>query len=181
MLTRDSKENVWSHAPWFPNPPTFWKCPNIPLSIETNIYQGGLIMASATRRLNPLPENNWRDPLPSINYAIPPANQLHHDGVVAPVVGVHELTRAQLNPGPKKYSNALVDLVENCLRHDDNNRRSAATLLQGIRLNADFQGMDTAVRRSLTPAQRKLCNLILRRDSPMDDSLSIHSNSSFVE
>jgi hypothetical protein len=156
MLTRDSKENVWSHAPWFPNPPTFWKCPNIPLSIETNIYQGGLIMASATRRLNPLPENNWRDPLPSINYAIPPANQLHHDGVVAPVVGVHELTRAQLNPGPKKYSNALVDLVENCLRHDDNNRRSAAPLLQDIRLNADFQGMDTAVRRSLTPAQRKL-------------------------
>ncbi|KAI4849754.1 hypothetical protein E4T44_03151 [Aureobasidium sp. EXF-8845] len=116
----------------------------------------GLIMASAMRRLNPLPENNWRDPLPGINYAIPPANQLHHDGAGAPLVGVHELTRAQLNPGPKKYSNALVDLVEHCLRHNNNNRPSAATLLQDIRLNADFQGMDTATL-PLSAAQRKLC------------------------
>jgi serine/threonine protein kinase len=127
------------------------------MSKRTNIYQVGLIMASAMRRLNPLPETNWRDPLPSINYAIPPANQLHHDGLVAPRVGVHELTRAQLNPGPKKYSDALVSLVEHCLRHNNANRPSAATLLQNITLNADFQGMDTATRMSLTAAQRKLC------------------------
>jgi hypothetical protein len=155
MLTSDSKENAWNQAPWYPNPPTFWENPNIPISKKTNIYQVGLIMASAMRRLNPLPEANWRQPPP--NYAIPPANQLHHDGANAPLVGVHELTRAQLNPGPKKYSNALVGLVEDCLRHDNNARPSAATLLQDIRQNADFQGMDRATRRSMTAAQRKLC------------------------
>jgi hypothetical protein len=107
------------------------------------------------RRLNPLPEANWRRP--PRNHAIPPGSQLHHDSIVAPLVGVHELTRAQLNPGRKKYSNALVDLVKECLRHDDNTRPSAATLLQDITQNANFQGMDTATRLTLTPAQRKLC------------------------
>jgi hypothetical protein len=100
-------------------------------------------MASAMRRLNPLPEADWRTPpvLPR-TYNIPPANQLHHDGVNA--------------PGPKKYSNALVDLVEQCLRHSNRQRPTADALLQAIGLNADFDGMDTAVR-PLTAAQRKNC------------------------
>jgi hypothetical protein len=111
-------------------------------------------MASAMRRLNPLPENDWRVPPP--NYPVLPANQLHHDGVNAPAVGVHELSRAQLNPGSKKYSNALVDLVMACLRHNNNQRPAADILLRDIGLNADIDGMDTAVR-PLTAAQRKNC------------------------
>jgi serine/threonine protein kinase len=107
------------------------------------------------RLVNPLPENNWRQP--ARNQRVPPpANQLHHDGVNAPAVGVHELTRAQLNPGPKRYSRGLVDLVEDCLRHDPTQRPTAANLLQAIQANANvnFQGMDTAV--NLTKAQKKL-------------------------
>jgi hypothetical protein len=114
-------------------------------------------MASAMRRLNPLPEADWRTPpVPPRTYTIPPANQLHHDGVNAPAVGVHELSRAQLNPGSKKYSNALVDLVERCLRHSNRQRPTADALLRDIGLHADFDGMDTAVR-PLTAAQRKNC------------------------
>jgi len=121
---------------------------------KTNIYQVGLIMASAIRLLNPLPENNWRNPGPGERVA-PPANQLHHDGAIAPAVGVHELTQPQLNPGPKRYSNALVTLVWDCLRHNPTQRPTADNLLQTINANANFQGMDTATAVTLTAAQRE--------------------------
>jgi serine/threonine protein kinase len=131
-----------------------WKAPNMVISQTTNIYQVGLIMASAIRLLNPLPENNWRRP-PS-GYRVPPANQLHHDGVNAPAIGVHELSSAQLNPGPKKYSDELVDLVWQCLRHNCAQRPTSAQLLQEIQTWANFQGMDTAVD-PLTAPQKQLC------------------------
>jgi len=111
-------------------------------------------MASAMRLLGHLPENNWRDPRPNERVP-PPANQLHHDGVNAPAMGVHELTLAQLNPGPKRYSNALVNLVWDCLRHDPTQRPSADNLLTAINANANFQGMDTATAATLTAAQRE--------------------------
>lgn len=121
---------------------------------RTNIYQVGLIMASAMRLVNPLPENDWREPPP--NYPVLQANQLHHDGAHAPLIGVHELTRAQLNPGPRRYSQRLVRLVGRCLRHRHNLRPSAAQLLLWIQNWADFQGMDTATAATLTAAQRGL-------------------------
>lgn len=124
------------------------------ISQTTNIYQVGLIKASAMRLLNPLPENNWRRPPPG--YRVPPANQLHHDGAHAPAIGVHELSRAQLDPGPKRYSDRLVNLVWQCLRHDPTQRPTSAQLLQEIKTWANFQGMDTAVD-PLTAAQKQLC------------------------
>ena len=124
------------------------------ISKTTNIYQVGLLMASAMRLLNPLPEANWREPPP--NYRVPQANQLHHDGAHAPLVGVHELTQAQLNPGPRRYSERLVRLVWRCLRHNDNLRPTAAQLLLWIQNWANFQGMDTATAATMTDAQRRL-------------------------
>lgn len=112
-------------------------------------------MASAMRLISPLPENNWRDPRRNERVA-PPANQLHHDGVNAPAIGVHELTLAQLNPGPKQYSNALVNLVWDCLRHTPAQRPTAANLLLAINASANFQGMDAATAATLTAAQRAL-------------------------
>jgi hypothetical protein len=131
-----------------------WEAPNMVISQRTNIYQVGLIMASAMRLVNPLPENNWRRP--PRGYRIPPANQLHHDGANAPAIGVHELSRAQLNPGPKRYSARLIQLVWQCLRHDHTLRPTSAQLLQDIQTWANFQGMDTAVD-PLTAAQTQLC------------------------
>lgn len=132
-----------------------WEAPTMVISRKTNIYQVGLIMASAMRLIQPLPENNWRQP--PDNYRVPSANQLHHDP--GPAVGVSELSRAQLNPGPKKYSDALVNLVWRCLRHNSVHRPRAHQLLQRIQQNANFQGMDqiTAPIGTLTAAQKALC------------------------
>ncbi|KAG9560183.1 hypothetical protein KCU71_g9138, partial [Aureobasidium melanogenum] len=153
-LTYAAPENSWlypipMHAP-FP-----WEASNMAITKKTNIYQVGLIMASAIRLIQPLPENNWR--VPPHNYRVPPAHQLHHDP--GPAVGVSELSRAQLNPGPKKYSDALINLVIQCLRHNSGNRPFAHVLLQSIQQNANFQGMDqiTATGGPLTAAQKALC------------------------
>ncbi|KAG9947017.1 hypothetical protein KCU85_g6171, partial [Aureobasidium melanogenum] len=153
-LTYAAPENSWNtpipmHGP-FP-----WEAPTMIITRKTNIYQVGLIMASAMRLMQPLPENNWRQP--SRGYRVPPANQLHHDP--GPAVGVSELSRDQLNPGPKKYSYALTDLVWMCLRHNSGHRPRAHQLLQRIQLHANFQGMDqiTAPIGPLTAAQKNLC------------------------
>ncbi|KAH0368560.1 hypothetical protein KCU65_g3906, partial [Aureobasidium melanogenum] len=153
-LNYAAPENSWNtpipmHGP-FP-----WEARNMVISKKTNIYQVGLIMASAIRLIQPLPENDWRQP--PHNYRVPPANQLHHDQ--GPTIGVSELSRDQLNPGPKKYSVALINLVMQCLRHNSGHRPFAHRLLQRIRLHANFQGMDqiTAPIGPLTAAEKDLC------------------------
>lgn len=129
------------------------------ISQKTNIYQVGLIMASAIRLMNPLPENDWRQP-PN-NYRVPQADQLHHDP--GPTVGVSELSVGQLNPGPKKYSDGLINLVWRCLRHDGAQRPTARQLLQLInreqQRHGRFQGMDaiTSTSGPLSAAMRELC------------------------
>lgn len=143
--------------------------------MKTNIYQAGLIMASAMRLKQPLPENDWRIPPP--NYQVPQANQLHHDNgppiappvapaggpAAGPAVGVWELSRDQLNPGPKKYSAALTNLVAQCLSRRHQQRPTAHQLLQAIQTqqqqNGIFQGMDAITLASgpLTTAEKALC------------------------
>ncbi|KAG9684367.1 hypothetical protein KCU95_g13032, partial [Aureobasidium melanogenum] len=148
------QENSWLY-PIPMNGPFPWEASNMIITKKTNICQVGLIMASAMRLIRPLPENNWRQP--PHNYRVPPADQLHHDP--GPAVGVSELSRAQLNPGPKKYSDALVNLVMQCLRHNSGHRPFAHRLLQRIQQNANFQGMDriTATSGPLTAAEKDLC------------------------
>lgn len=129
------------------------------ISKKTNIYQAGLIMASAIRLLHPLPENNWRQP--PHNYRVPQADQLHHDP--GPAVGVSELSVDQLNPGPKKYSDDLITLVWWCLRHDGARRPTARQLLRYIdrqqQRHGRFQGMDaiTSTSGPLSAAMKELC------------------------
>ncbi|KEQ93795.1 hypothetical protein AUEXF2481DRAFT_41527 [Aureobasidium subglaciale EXF-2481] len=106
------------------------------------------------RLMSVLPENNWRTP--DHGYAVPVANQLRHNRRAH--LGVRELGTHAVNPGPKKYSNVLVDIVCHCLRPDRINRPSAALLLQTIQTNANFQGMDiagTGAGGVITPAMRK--------------------------
>ncbi|THX79581.1 hypothetical protein D6D05_04899 [Aureobasidium pullulans] len=83
----------------------------------------GLVMAAAIRRMAVVPENNWRNP--PAGYNVAPADQLHHNA--GPGIGVHKM-----NPGPKKYSNALINLVMTCLSPAPAQRPTAAALLAEI-------------------------------------------------
>ena len=152
VLTSCLQELSWNVNPGGP----VWEVPNMTLSGKTNIYQVGLIMASAMRLINPLPENNWRRPPPG--YSVPQARQLHHNRA-PPRIGVGELPPRRLNPGPKRYTNRLVRLVYLCLKHDPAQRPTATMLLHMIRQNARFQGMDAITLASgpLTTAEKALC------------------------
>lgn len=82
-------------------------------------------MAAAIRRMAVVPENNWRNP--PAGYNVAPADQLHHNA--GPGIGVQQIPAHKMNPGPKKYSNALINLVMTCLSPAPAQRPTAAALL----------------------------------------------------
>ncbi|TIA16202.1 hypothetical protein D6C80_04666 [Aureobasidium pullulans] len=88
----------------------------------------GLVMAAAIRRMAVVPENNWRNP--PAGYNVAPADQLHHNA--GPGIGVQQIPAHKMNPGPKKYSNALINLVMTCLSPAPAQRPTAAALLVEI-------------------------------------------------
>ncbi|THY48238.1 hypothetical protein D6C99_05526 [Aureobasidium pullulans] len=132
-----------------------WEVTNMRVSKKSNIYQIGLVMAAAIRRMAVVPENNWRNP--PAGYNVAPADQLHHDP--GPGIGVQQIPAHKMNPGPKKYSNALINLVMTCLSPAPAQRPTAAALLaeidrEGVN-NGRYKNTNTLAVGAAIPAAMK--------------------------